>query len=78
MHTNLISRANMLKQMGDPTPFDLKYRTKVGEYNKAENVICTSINHKNKTVNLNFRDSQEMRTLRHVLIIQFKGMEVYL
>ena len=74
----LISRATMLKQMSDPTPFSLKFRTIKGEYNKADNVICTSINHKNKTVNLYFKDSNQTRTVRHVLIIEFKKMEVYL
>ena len=68
----------MLKQMTDPQPFDLKFRNIKGEYHKAVNVVCTSANHKNKTVNLYFRDSNEFRTVRHVLIIEFKGMEVYL
>lgn len=74
----LISRAVMLKQMNDPTPFSLKFRTIGGEYNKSDNVVCTSINHKNKTVNLNFQDSSEYRTVRHVLVTEFNGMEVYL
>jgi len=74
----LISRKQMLKQMEDPQPFSLKYRTKSGELIHADDVVSTSINHKNKTVNLRHKVSGEVRTVRHILIVEFKSMEVYI
>lgn len=73
----LISRAQMLKQMEHAQPFSIQYRTIGGELNTAENVVWTNTNHKNKTINIK-HENGEFRTIRHILIIEFNHMEVYL
>ena len=67
----------MLMQMVNSMPFTIKYRTKGGELNIAESVICTNIDHKNKTINIK-HENNEYRRIRHILIVEFNGQEVYL
>jgi len=68
----------MLQQMEKGDLFSMKYRTKGGELNIAQDVVCTSINHKNKTINIKHLQSGEFRKVRHILIIEYNKQQVYL
>ena len=59
-------------------PFAFKYVTKNGEILKGENCVVTSSNFKRRTKNIKWINSDEIRTIRDISIIEFNGKEVYI
>ncbi|MDA3906509.1 MAG: hypothetical protein PF484_10585 [Bacteroidales bacterium] len=59
-------------------PFSFKAITKAGELLAGENCICTSSNFERKTRNIKFLDSEEIRTIHDIQLIEFNGKEVFL
>ncbi|MBN2747354.1 MAG: hypothetical protein JXR34_11570 [Bacteroidales bacterium] len=59
-------------------PFSFKAITKKGELLEGDNCVCTSSNNKRKTRNIKFLDSEEIRTIHDIQIIEFNGKEVFL
>lgn len=63
---------------GHPLPFDFKAITLEGEIIQGKNCVVTSSNYENKTRNILFIDSQEIRKLRNISFIEINGVEVTL
>ncbi len=75
-----ISKINLLTEKkdgrGKAVPFDFKAITLKGEILEGKNCIVTSSNHKNKTRNIKFQDSEEFRKLGNLSFIELNGVEV--
>jgi hypothetical protein len=56
--------------------FSFKAIIKSGEIITGERCICTSSNYKNRTRNIKWMDSNEIRSIKMVSIIEFNGTEV--
>lgn len=70
---------NTVRQMlrsGDA--IDVKFWKSDGTIVHANNVICTSTNYQNNTVNLKFLTSKQFRKVRMVSIFEINGMEVFM
>jgi hypothetical protein len=63
---------------GRPLPFDFEAITLEGERIQGKNCVVTSSNYENKTRNILFIDSQEIRKLRNISFIEINGVEVTL
>lgn len=62
---------------GNRPEFSFKYISKsTGEVITGDKVACTSSNFERRTINIKFINSEEKRTLRSVLFIEFNGQEV--
>ena len=76
------SRINIITERkdlhGDPVPFTFKTITKGGQIIEGSICIVTSSNFSNKTRNIKFLDSGEIRTIRNLSIIELNGVEVTL
>lgn len=59
-------------------PFSFKYVTRDGEILEGENCEVTSSNHQRRTKNIRWPESNEIRTIREVSIIEFNGKEVFI
>ncbi len=59
-------------------PFRFKYVTKAGEVLLGENCVVTSSNFKRRTKNIKWLNSEEIRTIRDISIIEFNGKEVFI
>lgn len=59
-------------------PFAFKYVTKSGEVLEGSKCVVTSSNFKRRTKNIKWMESEEIRTVRAVSIIEFNGKEVYI
>lgn len=73
-----ISLMRKILQASKGEPVNLKFWKKNGEIVRADNVIVTSKNWKNHTINIRFVESGEMRTVRTVTIFEFNDIEIYL
>jgi hypothetical protein len=56
----------------------LKFWEKDGNIVSAENVICTSSNHHQNTVNLKFLNSGVFRKVRTITIFEINDLEVFI
>lgn len=61
---------------GNLVPFDFKAITLNGELVEGRGVVCTSSNNKNRTRNIKWPESKEMRKFRDISIIELNGQEV--
>jgi hypothetical protein len=62
---------------GKPVPFSMKFvKISTGEIVTAENVVCTSSHFNPRTYNIMF-PNMEIRKVRHTLIVEINGQEVY-
>lgn len=59
-------------------PVNLKFWEKSGEIVEANNVVVTSHNWKNHTINVRFEESGVFRTIRLVTIFEFNDIEIFL
>lgn len=57
---------------------NLKFWKKNGEIVEANNVVVTSKDWKNHTINIRFEESGEFRTIRLVTIFEFNDIEIFL
>jgi hypothetical protein len=76
------SRLDMLMQKIDAqkrrVPFSLKFvKLTTGQIVDVKQAVCTSSYSANRTVNIMFIESMQVRTIRKILIIEFNGHEVY-
>jgi len=62
---------------GKDRPFSFKYVAKSGEIIEGENCVVTSSNNERRTKNIKFLESDEIRTIREISIIEFNGNEVF-
>ncbi len=77
-----ISRLDMLMQRTDAqkrrVPFSMKFvKLSTGEIITVKEAVCTSSYHANRTFNIMFLPSLQVRKILKVLIIEFNGNEVY-
>ncbi|MBC8490460.1 MAG: hypothetical protein H8D45_30975 [Bacteroidetes bacterium] len=74
------SKLNILTEKkdgrGNAVPFDFKAITLKGELIEGRGCIVTSSNFKNKTRNIKFPESGEIRKLRNISFIEINGVEV--
>lgn len=63
-------------EQGKPVPFSFRYIKQNGEIMEGENVVCTSVNIKNKTHTIKFPDSGAVRTIHDVLLISVNDTRI--
>ena len=66
------------KTLNSHDPCNIEFVTKKGEWVVAKDVVCTSSFHHGNTVNIKFRNSEEFRKVKVVLIMSVNNQEVYL
>lgn len=71
-----MNTARQMLRSGDA--LDIKFWKSDGSIVHAGNVICTSTNYQNNTVNLKFLTSKQFRKVRMVSIFEINGMEVFM
>ena len=71
-----MTTARRMLDSGDAV--DLKFWKSDGTIVSANNVICTSSNFKNNTVNLKFLSSGQFRKVRVVSLFEINGMEIFM
>ena len=60
---------------GNPIPFSFRYIKLNGEVMDAENVVCTSVNVKNRTHSVKFENGQ-VRTIHDVLLVSIDDTRI--
>jgi len=76
------SRLNMLMERTDAqkkrVPFSMKFvKLSTGEIVTVNEAVCTSSYSGNRTFNIMFLPSMQVRKIYKILIIEFNGNEVY-
>lgn len=71
-----ITTARKMLSSGDP--MDIRFWKADGSIITANNVICTSSNFANNTINIMFIESKQIRKVRVISIFEINGMEVFI
>ena len=70
-----ISQLNKVVEHGE---FSIRFVEKSGAIVYGPRCICTSFHSAGRTMNLKFCDSEQIRKVRRVSVIEFNGQEVVL
>lgn len=58
-------------------PFSIKWVNKGGEFDEANNIICTSWHSSGNTLNIKFIESGQIRKINRDSIVEYNGTEVF-
>ena len=58
--------------------FSIKFVKRSGGIVEGKECVCTSSFDRNKTQNIMFTESKQVRTVRNVSIVEFNGEEVFI
>jgi hypothetical protein len=67
----------MMEYENKPIEFDISYVTLSSGRIVKGRVVCTSSNFDRRTMNIKFINSQQIRTLRTILITRFNDIPIY-
>ena len=77
-----VSKLNEITERKDgsgvPVPFSFKAVTKDGRIIEGENCVVTSSNFHNRTRNVDFLDSGEIRKVRNIAFLSINDVEITL